>query len=205
MVRRGGWLQHWLLPLQGRSSSFLCCLAAPSSIIIKLKLTPPAKKRSAASTARHAGTEDARHYLKEGWMCGVGVAGARWREREVKQRGGSSEERGGGEAKKQARGLTFTPRKCHCFSVSFPATWTCTTSVLSSHSSPNASPRFTGPPSLFFHSHHPPPTATDLPTLPQATNQKASAPMAKTGNKATRKLAKKGLLDFTSRGMCGWG
>jgi hypothetical protein len=28
--------------------------------------------------------------------------------------------------------------------------------------------------------------------------------MAKTGNKATRKLAKKGLLDFTSRGMCGW-
>jgi len=61
------------------------------------------------------------------------------------------------------------------------------------------------PPVPFSHSHHPPPTATDLPTLPQATNQKASAPMAKTGNKATRKLAKKGLLDFTSRGMCGWG
>jgi len=31
--------------------------------------TPPAKKRSAASTARHAGTEDARHYLKEGCGC----------------------------------------------------------------------------------------------------------------------------------------
>jgi hypothetical protein len=39
--------------------------------------------------------------------------------------------------------------------------------------------------------------------------------MAKTGNKATRKMAKKGLLDFTSRGLyvvivgdicgCDWG